>query len=486
MGRRACIHTVAAVTTTPTPLVDDVRAFLDLAIAACGRTAAGTAMRALADRLDQPLRVAVAGRPGSGKSTLLNALLGDEVAATRGSARASVPAWYRFGAVPRVLAQPQDDDAVELPCSTAAGFFDVDLPAHTIGDVSRLVVEWPSQPLRDVTLVDLPGGTPATRVCADAVLYVLPTLTSDDAAFLEAFHGHDLAHPLAVNAIAVLSRVDELGVDRDDAMAYAQRLARATGDRPDVRRLCQTVVPVAGLLAQGAVTLRDDEVVTLRALASAPAEAVAWALASAERFSRSASDVLPSTPDRQWLLLRFGLFGVRAAIGHLRDRPLLSTTRLGAALAETSGLEQLRRTIDAQLLSRPDVLKARSVLTDAKAVLRSQPPPRVGWLLTDVERIESAAHELNELRVLHAIDAGVVHLAPDDVDEARRLLGVDGADPIVRLGLDPAADVDVRAAADLALRRWRRRTIDPTAAPLELHASATIVRTCEGILGDLP
>jgi energy-coupling factor transporter ATP-binding protein EcfA2 len=486
MGRRERVHTVAPVTSTSTPLVDDVRAFLDVAIAACGRTAAGTAMRSLADRLDQPLRVAIAGRAGSGKSTLLNALLGDEVAATRGSARASVPAWYRFGAVPRVLAQPQDDDAVELPCSTDAGFFDVDLPAHTIGDVSRLVVELPSQPLHDVTLVDLPGGTPATRVCADALIYVLPHLTADDAAFLEAFHGDDLAHPLSVNAIAVLSRVDELGVERDDAMAYARRLAHATADRADVRRLCQTVVPVAGLLAQGAATLRDEEVATLRVLASGPVDEVARALASAERFTRSASDVLPSLPDRQWLLLRLGLFGVRTAVSQLRDRPLASTTRLSATLVEASGLDELRRTMDAQLGSRPSVLKARSVLADAKAILRSQPPPRAAWLLADVERIESAAHELNELRVLHAIDAGVVHLGLEDAEDARRLLGVDGADALVRLGLDDATDaVDARAAADLALRRWRRRTVDPTAAPLELHASATIVRTCEGILEDL-
>jgi hypothetical protein len=213
---------------------------------------------------------------------------------------------------------------------------------------------------------------------------------------------------------------------------------------------------------------------------------VTWALGSAERFTRAASDVLPSAPERQWLLLRFGLFGVRTAITQLRDRPLVSPTRLGVTLAEASGLEELRRTITSQLLSRPTLLKARSVLADAKAVLRSQPPPRAEWLLTDVERIESAAHELNELRVLHAIESGVVHLAPDDVEEARRLLGVDGADPYVRLGLEAAADViDARSVADVALHRWQRRTVDPTAAPLELHASATIVRTCEGILEDL-
>ena len=467
-------------------LVDEVRAFLDIAIAACGRSAAGTAMRALADRLDQPLRIALAGRPGSGKSTLLNALIGAEIAPTRGSERAAVPSWYRHGAEPRVVAQASDDAPVELRCSTTAGFFDVESGRHEVGDISRLVVEWPADLLRDATFVDLPGETAPSHVCADALVYVMPQVTAEDLDFLEDFHGDDLAAPLAVNAVGVLSRVDELGVDRDDAVDYARRLARATAERSDVRRLVQSIVPVAGLLAQGAVALDDAEVATLRALAAAAPVDLAWALASAERFARATTPTLPSAPERQWLLLRFGLFGVRTAIAQLRDRPLVSPTRLATTLAEASGLDDLRRVIDAQLVSRPSLLKARSALRDAKAILRSQPPTSAAWLLAHVERIEAAAHELNELRVLHAVRSGLVHLPPEDADEASRLLGGAGADPAARLGLDATADVDAaRTAADVALHRWRRRTIDPTAAPLEVHASATIVRTCEGILEEL-
>jgi hypothetical protein len=256
-------------------------------------------------------------------------------------------------------------------------------------------------------------------------------------------------------------------------------------ERPDVRRLCQTVVPAAGLLAQGAATIRTEELGALRALAASPAGAIEWALGSAERFGRATSADLPPAPERQWLLLRLGLFGVRTAMTGLRGTAL-TDAGLEVLLREASGLDELRRTIGAQLVSRPDLLKARSALRDAKSVLHSQPPPGAAALLTDVERIESAAHELNELRVLHAIRSGVVHLPTEAADEATRLLGASGATARARLGLEPESRVDdAWDVAGDALRRWQRRTVDPTAAPLEVHASATVVRTCEGILEDL-
>ena len=55
-------------------------------------------------RLDEPLRVAIAGRVKAGKSTLLNALVGERLAATDAGECTRIVTWYRHGLGYRVTA----------------------------------------------------------------------------------------------------------------------------------------------------------------------------------------------------------------------------------------------------------------------------------------------------------------------------------------------------------------------------------------------
>ena len=59
-------------------------------------------------RLDEPLRVAIAGKVKAGKSTLLNALVGEQVAPTDAGECTRVVTWYRDGATPRIVLHPRD------------------------------------------------------------------------------------------------------------------------------------------------------------------------------------------------------------------------------------------------------------------------------------------------------------------------------------------------------------------------------------------
>src|SRR5690606_31682359 len=67
-------------------------------------TDAGHRLAELARRLDEPLRVAVAGRIKAGKSTLLNALIGEQLAPTDAGECTRIVTWYRDGHTYRVTA----------------------------------------------------------------------------------------------------------------------------------------------------------------------------------------------------------------------------------------------------------------------------------------------------------------------------------------------------------------------------------------------
>ncbi|WP_280228177.1 dynamin family protein, partial [Nocardia cyriacigeorgica] len=67
-----------------------------------------------ARRLDQPLRVALAGSLKAGKSTLLNSLVGQQIAPTDATECTRVVTWYRNGPTPAVTAYSADGRAANV------------------------------------------------------------------------------------------------------------------------------------------------------------------------------------------------------------------------------------------------------------------------------------------------------------------------------------------------------------------------------------
>ena len=80
------------------PLVDQVRRTAAEMQAALGGHPLATRCAEVVDRLEGPLRVAIAGRVKAGKSTLLNALLGEQLAPTDAGECTTIATWYRHGA----------------------------------------------------------------------------------------------------------------------------------------------------------------------------------------------------------------------------------------------------------------------------------------------------------------------------------------------------------------------------------------------------
>ncbi len=479
-------------------LVEEGRALLERAAALTTETPelherAGAAI----DRLAEPLRVAVAGRVKAGKSTLVNAMVGELIAPTDARECTKIVTWYRDGVTYRVEGVDDAGEATQLRFDRNDGALEIDLGGRSPDQLARIDVTWPSAHLREMTLVDTPGiDSINTEVSArtedfltggddrptptDAVLYLLRHVHTGDLRFLEAFHDADMAAANPVNSIGVLSRADEIGATRPDALTSARRIAERWRSDPRLARLVQTVVPVAGLVAEGATTLRQAEHAAFATLGAADPATVDELLVSADRFANSEVTVGVTDIERRQLLERFGLFGCRLAVALVRGGEHPTASSLANGLRDASGVPMLRSEIATRLSQRRDLLKARHAFATAHAVAAAIDDRS---LLADVERVVLGAHEFSELRVINALRRGDIEMPEQRRAAALRLLGADGMSATDRVGLDAQASTEeVRAALVEQLGRWRQRAEHPLSSRPVVDASLVIARTCEGLL----
>lgn len=450
-------------------------------------------------RLDEPLRVAIAGKVKAGKSTLLNALVGEELAPTDAGECTKIVTWYRDGVTYRVLLHPSQGEPIQLPFDRQLGALEIDLKGYQATQIERLVVDWPTASLREMTLIDTPGiesmsteiserttrflGEDAEQpASADAVLYLMRHLHATDIRFLESFHDQDLASPTPVNAVGVLSRADEIGVGRIDAMNSAQRIAERYKHDRKVRQLVQTVVPVAGLMAETGTTLRENEFQALKKLVLLPREDIDALMLSADRFMNLDRDVGLLPIERQELLHRLGIYGVRTSLMLIRHGRASNASQLATQLVQRSGLDELKQVLIHQFATRRDLLKARSTVLALESVLRT-PTAGSDRLATDLERIVSGAHEFEELRLLNAARGGTIPFSDKDLPAVERILGASGEDASARLGVP--SDVTSTELAQVTaeqLSYWRRKAENPLSTQELKVASRVLVRSLEAIL----
>lgn len=457
---------------------------------------AAEAVALLRRRLDEPLRVAIAGRLKAGKSTLLNAIVGEPIASTGAAETTRIVTWYREGVTYRATILTTGGEVRLAQVRRGEASVEIDLGGLAVEAIDRLDVEWPASALRRMTLLDTPGiATLTTELAdrteaallgraepaADAVIYLLRHLHAADAAFLDAWLA--ASGPIGgVNAVGVLSRADEVGGGGPEAMVAARRIADRYAADPEVRQRCADVVAVAGLLAQAASTLTEGEFRAIATLAGAGRDQFEDLLLSAARFTRAEDGCGLTDLERRHLLSRLGVYGVRLAVTLVRLGVVRTARELAGELAERSGLGQLRRTLDARFAARAGILKARRAASVLDALLRTRADAAAVSLRGDLERAVAGAHELAELQLLGGLRLGATGLPEHLAAEADRIVGGAGALPADRLGVDADAGADVQRAAVLeALARFQPVTVHPMSSPSAVAAARTVIRSLEGL-----
>lgn len=446
-------------------------------------------------RLDEPLRVAIAGRLKAGKSTLVNALIGRRVAPTEVGECTRIVTQFRYGTADRVDVVCRDGRRVSLPLDEAG------MIPQRLGvsrpDISYVDVTLTSDNLRDLTVVDTPGlsstnmsisagargflfprpggdahpgGDPGDAPVGDdldddsvgaisgaeAIVYVFTqSVRADDLQALEAFRA--VTARLAsnpINSLGLFNKVDKLVGGAADPWPVAGPLA---ADQSQVlRRVVSEVVPVVGLLAEtteaGRLTAADCA--SLRTLAGLPDAQRMVLLASVDLFV--SRDCAVPREQRERLLRLLDLYGIGFAIAQLTAHPELSSGDLVRVVAAASGFARLRQRLDSAFRWRTDAIKAGWALSSLERLAGHTERAVDRELLREaIERVlqQPEYHRLRLLEVAQLVSTGSVEL-PEPMEQELTRLALSG-DARWILGL-PDAGVDelVKAALEAATR-WR-------------------------------
>ncbi len=460
----------------PGPLTARVAALCDEAAPRLGATArarVGDVRR----RLDEPLRVAIAGRLKAGKSTLVNALIGRRVAPTEVGECTRVVTQFRYGTADRVEVVRRDGSRTALPLDESG------MIPQRLGvphaEIAFVDVTLTTDNLRALTVVDTPGlsstnasvSEGARRALlgedidddsagaisgAEAIVYVFTqAVREDDLQALEAFR--TVSARLAsnpINSLGLFNKVDKLVGGAADPWPVAGPLAAEQGRV--LRRVVSDVVPVVGLLAEtteaGRLTAADCE--ALRALSRLSAGDRGVLLASVDLFTTR--DCPVPRDRRERLLRRLDLYGIGFAIAQLAARPQLASGDLVRMLFQASGFPRLRHTLDQAFRWRTDAIKAGWALSTLEQLAGRAGRPAERELLRDaIERVlqQPEYHRLRLLEVAQLVTTGSVELpAPMEQELTRLALSTDAA---WILDLPEATPEQLVKAALDAATRWR-------------------------------
>ncbi len=454
-------------------------------------------------QLNQPIRIALAGTLKAGKSTLVNALVGENIAPTDATEATRIVTWFRHGPTPKVTANYYGGRRANVPISRDAdgtpggGGLTFDLAAQDPTEVAALDVEWPAAELIDTTIIDTPGTSSLSRDVSertlrllvpedgvprvDAVVFLLRTLNAADIALLKQIGELVGGSAGALGVIGVASRADEIGAGRIDAMLSAKDVAQRFTSEMDKTGICQAVVPVSGLLALTARTLRQSEFVALEKLAGVDAAELNKAMLSVDRFVREDESLPVDAATRAALLDRFGMFGIRISIAVLRSG-ITDSVGLADELLERSGLVALRDVIDQQFAQRSELLKAHTAMLALRRFVEVHPIRATPYIIADIDPLLADTHAFEELRLLSQLRSRPTTLNDDEIVSLRRIIGGSGTDAASRLGLTPEEPYDGPRAAFAAAQRWRRRAEHPLNDPFTTRACRAAVRSAEALV----
>lgn len=462
------------------------------------------AVASVADKVREPLQVTVAGGVSSGKSTVVNALLGQRIAAVDAGECTRVVTRFRYSHHERAEVELLDGTTrtVALDGGSLPPNLGVDL-----AQVRQVVVHLSNAGLRRLAIVDTPGLNTVTEAnqdhtvsflgvanqgrsaqdtascigMADALVFLMPHLRQADAdvlgAFRELYDGTGLS---AFNAVAVLSKVDQLSPTGDPMEVAAPIVARMA---ETTRGIVSDVLPIVGLLAETATTARltEDDARALATLAAFGDDLDREdLLLSPDSFlSLSGPDV--AVDQRRRLLEMCGLHGLGVAF-EVIDGGGRGAAPILRAFTERSGFAPLQHLVLERFGGQAHLIKANNALCDLRrlsyqrvddaddaAVLRSLRSP------LDRLELDPTLHHLRVVQVLNEAASGEFRLPAPLLADLERL--ATGTDAPGQVGVERSDQVAEAALAGAS--RWGTFANDPRRRPLDARRARAVKEAYE-------
>lgn len=395
------------------------------------------------EQVNEPCVLAVAGRVKAGKSTLVNALLGQDLALVGATETTATINYFRYGVPP--------DSEKPVRCvwmnerSTWESTAFVDSLQGTSEDslkrasaIRYLEFNLPHPDLREVTLVDTPGtdaiagedgqsheavtgaffgvntegessGEDKKRLserhaaetrqlssAADAVIYLVGQVAhASNEDFLTEFHRASSGTTHALNAVGVMSKIDET----DDVLNARHDLAKSIADK--LKKELNTVVPVSAALWKSVCELKKKPERMGRikeALAGIPKARLDRMLKNDAAFLREYDDCPVSVHDRKEIMAgmpwRVFVLIARAIYEHDPDVAVRE-------LEELSGFAPLRRLIDDHFFKRSRLLRCYRILSDLHKVLEEIKRNRLAEYKKSIKTAKAELLEFTDFIITH-------------------------------------------------------------------------------------
>ncbi len=395
------------------------------------------------EQVNEPCVLAVAGRVKAGKSTLVNALLGEDLALVGATETTATINYFRYGVPP--------DPAKPVRCvwmnerSTWEATAFVDSMQGTREDALKqasairyLEFNLPHPDLREVTLVDTPGtdaiagedgqaheavagaffgvdsggGTSVedkkrlskrhaaeTRQLsskADAVIYLVGQVAhASNEDFLSEFHRASSGTTHALNAVGVMSKIDET----DEVLNERHGLAKSVADK--LKDELNTVVPVSAALWRTMTALKKmpGRLERIKETVSViPKERFDRMLRNDAAFLREYDDCPVPVDDRREIMagMPWRVFVLIARALYEHDLKVAVQD-----LEELSGFAPLRRLIEDHFFKRSRLLRCYRILTDLKKMLEEIKWNRLAEYKKSIKAAKTELLEFTDFIISH-------------------------------------------------------------------------------------